>query len=200
MCGKPGRTHRRTDTCLGSQAGQTVQRRTPGGVRQAECDAPLQVGLRRRGCQSQRHVDDLRFGWRVRHGHVVVIIRGLCHDPLQRVFWSGIQLDVPGRHSSRSLFLSFSLSLFLSLSSSLFLFACTLRVRVLVSSTYRWATFAIHQTQRTTQCSLCSWAHFGCLTTACLSSLGNGAVSISSHMQQDIFGGASTSRRTVSFI
>ena len=52
------------------------------------------------------------------------------------------------------------------------------------------------------ECGPCSHAHFGCVPTACGSSPRDWVVSIGSHMQQniDISFGASTSRRTASFV
>ena len=51
-------------------------------------------------------------------------------------------------------------------------------------------------------CGPCSRAHFGCVPTACVSSPRDWAVSIGSHMQQnmDISFGASTPRRTASCV
>ena len=43
-------------------------------VYQAQCDAPLQVGHRRCGCRSRRHVDHLRIKRCVSHGRVVLIV------------------------------------------------------------------------------------------------------------------------------
>ena len=55
------------------------------------------------------------------------------------------------------------------------------------SSTYRWARLATHRHEGPHQeCSPCSHAHSGRFTTACVSSPRDWAVSIGSHMQQDM--------------
>ena len=77
------------------------------------------------------------------------------------------------------------------LSHSLSLPVCCTRGRGLtgtsahvhVSSTYRWARLSTHRQRATSMRSPCSHAHFGRLTAACVSSQGDWAVSVGSHMR-----------------
>ena len=49
-------------------------------VHQAQCDAPLQVGHRRCGCRTRRHVNQLRLvGTGMRWSDVFVIVRFFRH-------------------------------------------------------------------------------------------------------------------------